>query len=170
MRMWIVMMSLLACVTLVVPAGAQWMECDDEVYAVVEGSTVTVHHVGALYNCCPDPFEYTVSQDDVVIEVVETEVLNNPCFCICCFDLLVQIEDLAPGGYSLIFHWFDYEAGEWLNVALDVVVPDQGQMGDPYVASTYLSDCYTAPTGVPGEPITPSPMTESWGQIKALYH
>ncbi len=151
---------------------AQPVDCEDEVYAVVDGGTVTVFHDGAVYNCCPDPFEYTVEVAGDQILVVETEVLSNPCFCICCFDLFVEIEDVAPGDYTLTFTWYDYETMEWLDWILPVSVPDAGQGSEARVAATYLSDCYADPTGVPGDdgpgnqpPLKPG----SWGDVKALF-
>jgi hypothetical protein len=168
----------LVCVLVCVVVCAGWgdqvvaqpPDCEDEVYAVVEGSTVTVYHDGAEYNCCPDPFEYSVTQDDSLIVVVEYEILTNPCFCICCFDLSVAIEDLAPGVYYLIFSWFNYGTEEWQEIVLDVAIPAVGQTGEPLVASVYRSDCYWGATDVPGDPPWPPEDVEvTWGLIKALY-
>jgi len=170
MRTWQGGLALLACLLLAGAASAQWMECDDTVYTEIDGNSLTVHHHGALYNCCPDPFSYAVVQEDNQILVTETEILSNPCFCICCFDLSVTIEDLAPGTYDLVFTWYDYESSEWLEVVLNVVVPDMGQPWAPVVASTYLSDCYHEPTAVPDDPGNAAPpKLRTWGLIKALY-
>jgi hypothetical protein len=151
---------------------AQWSECDDSFATEIDGNSLIIHHDGALYNCCPDPFNYTVDQDDSLILVTETEVLSNPCFCICCFDLSVTIEDLAPGVYDLIFTWFDYEADQWQEVVLDVVIPNVGQAPLPAVVDTYLSDCYQDPTAVPDDRDPgnrPPPEQYTWGLIKTLY-
>lgn len=173
MKLILLVLMLLAWLIPAEQTEAQGSECEDEFITEVDDNSLIVYHNGALYNCCPDPFEYSVAQDDSLIVVTETEVLSNPCFCICCFDLSVTIEDLAPGVYYLVFTWFDYETDTWQEVVLDVVIPNLGQPPLPIVVDTYLSECYQEPSAIPDDEHTgnrPPPKLHSWGLIKALYH
>ena len=166
---------LLGCI-LLAPANAQVGICDDDVYAEIDGSTVRLYHDGSEYNCCPDHFDYDVDISAELILVTEHEVLLEPCDCICCFDLGVEIEDVPAGTYNLIFSWIDYGTYEWLEWPLQVTVPDIGQGGLLIVGAVLQSDCYWETTSVtepPGDPAA-EPSLEprrfgSWTQIKTLY-
>jgi hypothetical protein len=147
------------------PAVAQFPDCEDFVYALVVDGQVQVFHEGAVYNCCPERFDYAVDVVGSTILVTETEIEGEPCDCDCCFDLKVTILDLAPGTYDLNFSWYDYYVWEWAVWLLEVTVPDLGQPGDPVVGDVLKSDCYWNTTGV-GEP---GYRVETWGLIKALY-
>jgi len=140
-----------------------WCQDLDDVYAEVEGSTVTVHHDAAQYNCCPDEFVHTVSDQGEVIVVEEFEILTTPCLCLCCYDLSAIVEPVSPGHHVILFRWYDYETGQWQEWPLDVTVPDVGQGGEAQLAATGNSGCYDDPTAVPESP------GEGWGRIKALY-
>ncbi|MCK4546457.1 MAG: hypothetical protein KAW17_03355 [Candidatus Eisenbacteria sp.] len=147
----------------VLPSAAQaQFDCSDSVFAYVDGGSIRVVHMGALYNCCPTRFDYDVTVEEEQITVVEVEILENPCYCICCMDLATAIEDVPPGEYVLDFHWYEYETYEWRVWYLDVSVPDVGQMGDYFVAWSNHSDCYGT-TGISDE----DPPT--WGMIKEMY-
>ena len=145
------------------PVLAQWDWCWDldDVYAEVIASTIRVHHDATLYNCCPERFDYAVSQQGNVIRIEETEI-NPQCACMCCYDLSVDVEDVPPGSYVVEFRWWDTEAGDWLSVPLEVTVPDVGQAGPLVLGPSAMSDCLTV--GIP-EPNASS----TWGSIKALY-
>ena len=97
------------------------------------------------------------------IFVVETEILTEPCACLCCYNLSVEITDLAPGEYVLHFTWFD-DQGEWMTWTDTVVIPDVGQGGAAYVAGSTNSGCFD-PTSAGGPDLEASP----WGQVKAQY-
>ncbi|MCK4414801.1 MAG: hypothetical protein KAY32_14800 [Candidatus Eisenbacteria sp.] len=156
------------------PAHAQdfdlWCWEADEVHARVEGATIAVFHDATVYNCCPDPFEYEIVLEENVIRVREVEVLSNPCYCICCFDLAVTIEDVPPGDYTLEFTWYDYEERDWLVRLLDVSVPDAGQADLPAVGETYSSGCIEAQS-VPDSagPNEDDQRSPTWGRIKSLF-
>jgi hypothetical protein len=173
-----VLISLLAAFSLAAlletSASAQdfdhWCWEADEVHARVDEDALIIFHDAALYNCCPDPFDYTVSLEGSTIRVRESEVLTEPCYCICCFDLAVTIEGLPPGDYELEFSWYDYEGEAWLARWLEVAIPDAGQAHLPAVADRYNSGCLAA-QAVP-ETASPEPDDEeppSWGRIKALF-
>jgi hypothetical protein len=144
--------------------GAAWPPCNDFVWAEVESGRVTIHHDGALYNCCTDGFEYAVSQLGAVIHVAETELLTNPCYCLCCMDNFAVIEDVAPGQYTVLFTWYDYETDDWLEWPLEILVPNAGQGGGAQLAQSGSSGCYD-PTAAPDDPGEDA----TWGRIKAHY-
>ncbi len=130
----------------------------DSFLVEIEGGTLTVHHVGALYNCCPEPFVYNVSLDGDLIRIREEEVLEYPCVCLCTFNLDVVVEDVQPGNWTIVFQWFDYETRLWQEQELPIVVPDAGQSGILHVASVEDSGCLSIGS-----------RTESWGAIKRRY-
>jgi FlgD Ig-like domain len=114
-----------------VPASGQYPWCFDSDYFTTSASdgVITIHHINAAYNCCPDAFEYTVSQAGYLITVVEEEVATLPCACMCCYDLPLSIGPVAPGEYWIDFVWQDEAHGE-LHRLLSVVVPGSGKCGD----------------------------------------
>ena len=80
MRIACCLSFLLALTTLAPAAVGQtylWCEDADLIYAVVDGSTITVVHNATIYNCCPDSFVYTVDQWPNVIYIEEIEVLRS---------------------------------------------------------------------------------------------
>jgi hypothetical protein len=106
---------------------AYWCWDADFVYAEVDGGTITVHHEAAYYNCCPWPVEYEIDVAAGLISV--QEIAHAACWCMCCFDYSVEIEDVPAGMYLLNFSWFDEESNEWTVWSLGVNVPAAGQVG-----------------------------------------
>ena len=130
------------------PSAAQspyWCWALDAVTAEVEGSTITIHHDNALYNCCHDPFEYSSSQEGNLILVHETEVLVHPCHCLCCFNLSNKIENVQPGEYQIDFSWHDYESGGEEHRSVQVTVPNVSQEGPLIPGQMEASDCLPTP-------------------------
>ena len=156
----------------VMPATAQYLWCDgmDYFYAEVEGSTITVHHNNAIYNCCPERIDFHVNQQEYQIDISEEEILGEDiCLCMCCYDLFVEIEDVAPGDYDIIITWWDAETGSWQEYILHVTVPDNGQSGDLIVGEMYLSPCNLEPTSSVPDPDEPTVQSRAWGAVKSLY-
>jgi len=82
------------------PVAARAQGCPpDDVWAEVVGSSALIHHDDAEFNCCPI-MEYEVIQNGPDIDIWEIEVIGQ-CFCICCFDLIHQLDGLAPGSYTV---------------------------------------------------------------------
>jgi hypothetical protein len=82
------------------PAVVRAQGCPpDDVWAEVVGGSALVHHDAAEFNCCP-VMEYEVAQNGWDIDIREIEV-QPQCFCICCFDLIHQLDGLAPGTYTV---------------------------------------------------------------------
>lgn len=109
----IMLMVAILALALALPASAQYPWCLDMDYitASVEDGVITFTHLYAVYNCCPDYFEYTITQEGNQITIMESEVLSIPCTCVCCYDLEVQVGPMAPGVYEIDFCWYDYESG-----------------------------------------------------------
>jgi len=96
---------------------------DDEIELTVDGSTLHVLHRNATYNCCPDDIVISLSVEENLLILDEEEILTNPCWCICCYNVEATVVDLAPGTYTVEFCWFDYEAFEVTCYWEDIVVP-----------------------------------------------
>lgn len=83
--------------------GSWWSTSQDKVFAKVDGSSASVHRDRARDNCCPDSFSDAVTISTDTLYVVETEVLTNPCACMCCCSRSATIEDLFLGEYQMVF-------------------------------------------------------------------
>jgi hypothetical protein len=159
---WPLPVALLAGLAgLTAPAPAR-TSCDDTISARVTGSTITIQHDGAFYNCCVGGFDYVVTEEPGLFTVVENEIVGEPCDCLCCYDLTLTIEDVAPGDWVIVFRWRDSETGDWLQVELPVTVGDVGQGGAAVFAGYVNGGCHD-PTDVPG------PVASSWGSVKSSY-
>jgi hypothetical protein len=157
---------------LAAPVAGQPGGCEDEILTRVVDGTILISHNGSEYNCCPERFDYQVEVGAGQIVVTETEILEVPCDCICCFDLGLRIEDVPPGAYTLVFRWYDYGQYLWVEQSVVVIVPDEGQGEQPQVTGLEQSDCYWGPTAVPPEPgpgLPPEPVLGTWGLVKAMY-
>ena len=142
-----------------------WCLDQDAVRADVDGSTVTIIHEAALYNCCPDPFEYEVAWEDDQLVVTEVEVLTNPCYCLCCYELYATVENVPSGEWSLLFRWYDYETYDWLQVEVPFTVENIGQSGPLFAGDSDDSGCIVS------SDVDDAPRDDdlSWGRVKALY-
>ena len=82
---------------------------DDEIELIAGPGTLDVMHWNATYNCCPDDIVISLSVEGNVLELTEEEVLTNPCYCICCYNVEATIAGLSPGLYTVQFCWYDWE-------------------------------------------------------------
>jgi len=152
--------------------GQYWCLNEDQVYAQVEGSTVTIFHDAALYNCCWNPFEYTFFFEDGHLVVMEDEILVNGCWCQCCYDLSVVVEDVPPGDQVIVFRWYDEESNGWIDVELSVFVANQDSphgepAGDKIAVGGYTqTPCLDYPASVPDD--HPAQIV-TWDALKARY-
>lgn len=115
--------------------------CTDTVFAKVIGDTVFVHHYGAYYNCCAViEFEGDIHGDTVDIFEYETFPVG-PCYCMCCFNLVLPILGLAPGKYLIrVFN----EDGSVLFGMTWVTVPGYKEF---HFLSPYQSPCLSEVCG-----------------------
>jgi hypothetical protein len=94
---------------------------DDQFSLVVAGDRLSIAHYHATYNCCPDDIAVTLDVDGCLLMLAEAEILVNPCFCVCCYQVDSVVEGLAPGTYTVEYRWYDYETGQE-QCHVDVVV------------------------------------------------
>jgi len=143
-------------------ASAQW--CDpDVVTAWATGSTITVSHENAEFNCCMG-IQFLLIPNDYMLDLYEVE-FGMPCFCTCCFDLITTIVDVAPGTY--LVRVFDAVTEEMYGqVWVTVEGADGARAG---LGDTEQSPCGGWPSAVPDEQEGEEEELVSWGSIKALY-
>ena len=146
-----------------------WCEYADQIGGEVHGSSLTIYHRAALYNCCPDRFDYVIDYvPGFEISVLELEVLSEPCDCNCCYNLSVDIEDVAPGESQVWFEWWDYETAHGQIGGFQITVPDIGQPGEARLGHSSHTGCLEV-MSVPDDPAEPENAKSTWGSIKALY-
>lgn len=66
-------------------------------------SVLTLNHINAGFNCCAIAgAEITI--DDNLITIIESESFDSlgPCYCLCLFDLELEIINITPGTYTII--------------------------------------------------------------------
>jgi hypothetical protein len=101
-----------------------WGPCgDDEFEFTVDVGTLHVFHGEALYNCCPDDIVISLSVEGRLITLTEEEILTNPCYCVCCYNVEATVADLAPGEYVVEFYWYDYDTHQVESYTETVVIP-----------------------------------------------
>ena len=65
-------------------------------------SVLTLKHVNAGFNCCPDSLlaAFHVSVGEIIIDESE-DLTTGGCHCLCLYDLNYEITGLAPGHYNI---------------------------------------------------------------------
>ncbi|MBU0637998.1 MAG: hypothetical protein KKB50_03975 [Planctomycetes bacterium] len=120
-------------------------ELDDEIILTVHGNDLKVLHANATYNCCLDDITITLSVQGDVIQLFEEELLTNPCWCVCCFNVDASVRDLEGGRYTVEFWWFDTDTEELRCHVEEIVIPD----GPTPTGGDALRD---GQGGIPGNP------------------
>lgn len=106
------------------PSGYQYPGCgEDEIEIVAENDSIHVIHINATYNCCPDDIEVSLLVEGNVLRITEREILTQPCYCLCCYDVKSTIVDLLPGTYVVEYCWYDYETSKKECYAEGIEVP-----------------------------------------------
>ncbi len=63
---------------------------------------LSINHINAGFNCCPDELAAIISIEGNVITIEEVEYLyTGGCYCLCLFDLGYEITGLSPGEYTV---------------------------------------------------------------------
>jgi len=87
--------------------------CDpDEFILEVDGHTLNTFHMSAEYNCCPDEIAVSLEVQGNVLIFTEDEILTNPCYCICCYDVEASAVNLPSGRYEVVYCWFEYDTNQ----------------------------------------------------------
>lgn len=66
-------------------------------------SVLSLKHVNAGFNCCPSAIEADITIEDNLITIDESESFDTlgPCYCLCLFDVDLEIINLPPGQYTI---------------------------------------------------------------------
>jgi|GEM_PF-987337 len=90
--------------------------------------TLTFTHVNAGFNCCPTALSAEFDFASGVITVTEIEDLSGGgCYCLCLFDLDMEIAGLPPGEYRLVFEEpYVNQSMAPLDFILDLTGPTSG--------------------------------------------
>ena len=151
--------ALVALASLAADAEAQWPWCNEEMVLSTPPGGIEILHNDVEYNCCAW-IDIQVEQQPFIVEFYEWErFADGPCFCLCCFDVEMEVAGLIPGEYTVrlwkvFYGTLPQLAGEW-------VVTVEGS-SEPSVRTVYRP---CGETSVQDEPAAPG----SWGAIKALY-
>lgn len=90
--------------------GERYGDCGEDGFEfTVTGDTLYAMHRNATYNCCPDDIVVRLVAQGDVLRLTEEEILTTPCDCDCCYEVESTVANLAPGVYTVIYCWFDYE-------------------------------------------------------------
>ena len=88
-----------------VPAAASLSPDQSCVDIQYDGAgTLTLTHGNAGFNCCPTVLSAEFDFDGSTITITEVEDLTGGgCHCLCLYDLEMQINNLPPGQYRIVF-------------------------------------------------------------------
>ncbi len=65
-------------------------------------NVLTLRHINAGFNCCPDPIYAEILIEPGLITIDEFEGMEaGGCDCLCLFDLDYEFNNLAPGEYTI---------------------------------------------------------------------
>ncbi len=95
----------------------------DEIELATEPGTLHILHSNALYNCCPDDIVISVAVDENLIMLTEEEILLDPCYCLCCYEVEGTVVDIPPGAYTVEFCWYDYDTDKVRCYVEDIDIP-----------------------------------------------
>ena len=63
--------------------------------------TVSFTHSNAVYNCCLDRIDLSLTSSGNTLRVIEQEVVTNACRCVCSYEVQGEITDLEAGTYTV---------------------------------------------------------------------
>ena len=123
-------------------------------------------HQNAAYNCCLDEIAVSASLEGNLLRLTEEEIVPNPCYCICCFNVEATVVDLAPGTYTVEFCWYDFDTHQIQCYMEEIVIPGGGGLpprddppcGDPPVVvgpDDVAARGESAASGATAEPLSP---------------
>jgi hypothetical protein len=102
-------------------------ECGEDLIEFTVGPGILhLLHGNALYNCCPDDIVISVSLEGTLVRMTEEELLTDPCYCVCCYEVEAAVIDIAPGAYTVQFCWFDYDINDQRCYEGPIVIPSSG--------------------------------------------
>jgi hypothetical protein len=92
-------------------------DCIEYVYQPT--GILTMHHINAGFNCCPEiDTDIEVEGDVIMITEIET---SGQCQCNCLFDLDLEVRDIAPGEYLIrVVEPYAIQSDEELSFTVDL--------------------------------------------------
>ncbi|UCD95570.1 MAG: dockerin type I repeat-containing protein [Candidatus Zixiibacteriota bacterium] len=132
--------------------------------------TLQLRHVNAGFNCCPGQIVANISVEDNIITIVEAENYDSlgPCYCLCLFDVDMEILYLPPGQYTItVEELYLSPEDDPLEFTIDLSGAATGshcvyRHSYPWGFDTFVSgeitdtsDCKTFPTAKPADLVTP---------------
>ncbi|MEW5924218.1 MAG: dockerin type I domain-containing protein [Candidatus Zixiibacteriota bacterium] len=100
------------------PGKADFMTPSDQdcaQYSYNEAAnTLSLTHVNAGFNCCPEEILAEVTFSNDTITIIESESFGEwgPCFCLCLFDVNYTITDLPQGEYTIVIIGLELEGDD----------------------------------------------------------
>lgn len=91
--------------------------------------TLHLNHVNMTANCCADDFTVDIDIENGVVTITEEEIFQtSPCYCICQYDIEMEITDLPPGTYTIsIIEPYQYPDSPALEFGINLTMPMSGQ-------------------------------------------
>jgi len=74
-------------------------DCEPGVTILVEEATVSLDHLGAIYNCCAEMVVELVTVGSTIMFVEVETFPIEPCSCSCPFDITAEVQGVSPGTY-----------------------------------------------------------------------
>jgi hypothetical protein len=99
----------------------------DCLYWEYDGNSVLqLKHINSGFNCCPTEIvaDITVSATDILIE--EDEILENPCYCLCLFDVDYEIIGISPREYTILILGLYLDGTPPLQITIDLASDTTG--------------------------------------------
>ena len=91
-------------------------------------SVLTLKHVNAGFNCCPDSLTATFGFMGSAITITEAGWVGHPCDCLCLFDMDFRITGVPPGRYTIRMTEVDLSEGaEVLQMTVNLTSAGSGQ-------------------------------------------
>ncbi|MEW5993968.1 MAG: dockerin type I repeat-containing protein [Candidatus Zixiibacteriota bacterium] len=102
------------CKSLAAPSDSTPPNLDCIEYDYDGSSVLSITHVNSGFNCCPSRLEAEITIAGNVITIDESEVFDTvgPCYCLCLFDLDIEITSLTPGQYTIVVNQLYLDPGD----------------------------------------------------------
>lgn len=92
-------------------------------------NVLSIKHINAGFNCCPDEIKAIVNIEDNIITIKEKEYLySGGCYCLCLFDLDYDISGVSPEVYTIkVIEPYLPEGNEPLEFTVDLSSSTSGR-------------------------------------------
>jgi hypothetical protein len=90
--------------------------------------TLTLTHINAAFNCCPDEILVDIDIQGDTILITEDETFNDfgPCYCLCRFDVYMTVTGLMPGEYTIMINGMYLDGTAPLNTTVNLAAEPSG--------------------------------------------